>query len=129
MCADKFVVSKENSSHYTWGNNCDGWHLAATQNLSVIHERVPAGCSEKRHLHEKAEQFFFILAGVATFEMNETVHTLKAQEGILVPPLQPHCLSNNKAEDLEFIVVSTPPSHKDRMNVERFAEPTIKSKF
>lgn len=127
MCTDKLVVSKENSSRYSWGNKCDGWHLAATKNLSVIHELVPSGCSEKRHLHEKAEQFFFILSGVATFEMNGTVHTLKTKEGIQVPPLLPHCLSNNGAEDLEFIVVSTPPSHGDRINIEEFAEPEIQS--
>lgn len=118
MSNNKLVVSRENGNHYIWGNNCHGWHLAATPNLSVIHELVPSGCSEKKHLHQKSEQFFFILSGVATFEMNGEVHTIKARAGIQIPPMIPHCLSNTGTEDLEFIVVSAPPSHGDRMNIE-----------
>jgi hypothetical protein len=48
------VVSSQNGEHYLWGDNCDGWHLAKSPNLSE--------------------------------------------------------------ETLVFIVVSTPPSHGDRVN-------------
>ncbi|MDP6969130.1 MAG: cupin domain-containing protein, partial [Gammaproteobacteria bacterium] len=63
------VISNKLAEHYTWGNHCDGWHLVKSPSLSVIQERVPSGCSETRHFHTKAEQFFFILSGVASMEL------------------------------------------------------------
>nr|WP_274603174.1 cupin domain-containing protein [Desulfuromonas acetoxidans] len=77
---------------------------------------VPNGASEVRHLHNKAEQFFYVLHGIATLEVAGTIHTLKANEGFHVPAGVPHTLSNQHEEDLEFLVVSTPPSHEDREN-------------
>ena len=104
----------ETGKHYVWGNNCDGWHLAASPNLSVIQERVPTGSSEVRHRHRKAEQFFYVLNGIATLEVDGAIHVLKSKEGFHVPAGVPHTLSNQHQPILEFLVVSTPPSHGDR---------------
>ena len=109
------VVDIKNSEHYQWGECCDGWHLAKSAGLSVIQERVPAGCSEVRHLHKRAEQFFYVLSGVATMEVNEQEHVLCAQQGMHIPANTPHQLKNNGEEDLVILVVSTPPSHGDRI--------------
>lgn len=108
------IVSTQTGKHYVWGGNCDGWHLAASSSLSVIQERVPSGSSEVRHLHKRAEQFFYVLAGFATLEVAGKTHTLKANEGFHVPAGVPHTLSNKHEQVLEFLVVSTPPSHGDR---------------
>lgn len=110
------IASVETGKHYIWGDNCDGWHLVASENLSVIQERVPSGCSEVRHLHVKAEQFFYILNGQANLEVDGTIHVLNSNQGFHVPSGIPHTLSNKSGEDLEMIVVSTPPSHGDREN-------------
>lgn len=110
------ITSIENGEHYLWGGNCDGWHLARSEALSVIQERVPAGSSEARHLHKKAEQFFYILAGVATLEVNAVIHTLHSNQGLHVPAGVAHTLSNKHEQNLEFLVISTPPSHGDRVN-------------
>lgn len=111
------VVSIENSEHYNWDCNCDGWHLVKSDNLSVIQERVPFGCSEARHYHERAEQFFYILSGMASFEMDGVTHELMAGQGIHVIAGISHMLSNQQQEDLVFIVLSTPPGHSDRVYV------------
>ena len=108
------VASIETGKHYVWGNNCDGWHLAASPNLSVIQERVPSGSSEVRHRHRRAEQFFYVLNGTATLEVDGAFHVLKPNEGFHVPAGVPHTLSNQHQQILEFLVVSTPPSHGDR---------------
>lgn len=108
------VASIETGKHYVWGDGCDGWHLVASPNLSVIQERVPSGASEARHRHARAEQFFYVLAGTASLEVAGTVHFLKRNEGFHVPAGVPHTLSNPHEEALEFLVVSTPPSHGDR---------------
>ncbi len=111
------VVSKENAEHYQWGDQCDGWHMVKSQGLSVIQERVPPGCSEIRHLHKKSEQFFFVLSGCATLEVNGEICELKESQGLHVPSNTPHQLINRGKTDLHFIVTSTPPSHGDRVEV------------
>lgn len=110
------IVSIKNSNHYEWGSNCDGWHLAASKNLSVIQECVPKGSSETRHLHNKAEQFFYILSGIATLEVSGDIHIIHPNEGFHIPAGVAHTLGNEHEQDLEFLVVSTPPSHGDREN-------------
>lgn len=112
------VISRENAEHYIWGEKCDGWHLAKTERLSVIEERVPPGSAEVMHYHERSEQFFYVLQGTATLEVDGTDNRLSPGEGLHVPPGKPHKLSNREETDLTFIVVSTPPSHGDRIRVE-----------
>lgn len=110
------VVSIKNGKHYVWGGDCDGWHLASSAALSVIQERVPAGRAEARHFHNRAEQFFYILAGIATLEVEGAVHTVNVGEGVHVAAGVAHTLSNTQTDDLVFLVISTPPSHGDRVS-------------
>ncbi len=111
-------VSIDTADHYTWGDHCDGWHLVRTAALSVIQERVPPGCAEVRHLHSHAEQFFYVLTGVATIEVDGSTFEIGAGNGIHIPAGIPHQLCNRQAEPLEFLVTSTPPSHGDRTVLE-----------
>ncbi len=108
------AISIKDAPHYTWGDLCDGWHLAKTDALSVIQERVPHGAAETRHFHNRAEQFFYVLSGIATMEVDGVVHHLNPNQGIHVPAGVPHQLSNLNTEDIVFLVISTPPSHGDR---------------
>jgi mannose-6-phosphate isomerase-like protein (cupin superfamily) len=110
-------INKEDAlQHYTWGNNCDGWVFVDTDGLSVKQERMPQQTAEILHYHEKAQQFFFILKGIATFEVNEKVFTVKANEGFHIYPGTKHCIANNSNEELEFILSSQPSTNKDRFN-------------
>lgn len=111
------IISKSNSEHYQWGNNCDGWHLVKTSALSVIRENVPSGSSEIRHYHEKAEQFFYILSGIATLEVNGKANLLHAEQGLHIKAGVSHQLRNDDNQDLIFLVTSVPPSHGDRIDV------------
>jgi mannose-6-phosphate isomerase-like protein (cupin superfamily) len=86
--------------------------------LSVIQERVPTGCSEVRHYHTQAEQFFYILTGVASMELEGKIFTVSSQQGIHIPAGAKHQLSNQHEGDLVFIVTSTPPSHGDRVELQ-----------
>ena len=109
------IISIKNSEHYVWADKCDGWHLVKTSRLSVIQERVPGGCAEARHYHENSEQFFFVLSGIASLEVDGHVHQIKPQQGIHVPAGVPHQLKNEQIQELVFLVTSTPPSHGDRI--------------
>jgi mannose-6-phosphate isomerase-like protein (cupin superfamily) len=111
------VVNLENSEHYTWGGNSDGWHLLNSSGLSVIQERVPPGRSEVTHYHENAHQFFFVLSGEATVEIEDKKFVLYPQQGISVPPKLPHHVKNEGVHVLTFLVISAPRSHGDRVLV------------
>jgi mannose-6-phosphate isomerase-like protein (cupin superfamily) len=112
------MVCRSNAEHYIWGGVCDGWHLLKTSGLSVIQERVPPGGFEVRHYHEHAQQFFFVLSGQATLEIDGKPLVLTAQQGVSVPANVSHRLSNVSDHDVVFLVVSAPPSHGDRVIVQ-----------
>jgi quercetin dioxygenase-like cupin family protein len=102
------------AEHYAWGDGCDGWILLDGDDLTVIEECVPAGKSETRHRHASARQFFYVLRGEATLEIDGNVHVLDAGEGIHVPAGAAHQLRNAGPVDVRFLVVSSPDSHGDR---------------
>jgi mannose-6-phosphate isomerase-like protein (cupin superfamily) len=107
-------MNKINAEHYIWGDKCDGWHLVKNENVSVIHERMPPNTYEVRHYHEKSRQFFFVLSGPATIEVNGEEMVLGVHEGVEVPPLVPHQMFNKSNQDIEFLVISQPNSKGDR---------------
>jgi mannose-6-phosphate isomerase-like protein (cupin superfamily) len=111
-------VFAENAEHYTWGKNCDGWHMVRTSGLSVIQERMPPGSSEVRHSHKHARQFFYVLQGEAVMEVDGMEHRLMARYGLEVAPGTSHRIFNRSADDLHLLVISQPPSHGDRIIIE-----------
>ncbi len=113
------MVSTHDAEHYAWGADCHGWHLVRSPHLSVIQERVPPGSRETRHYHSRSEQFFYILKGAATLEVDGAVNQLREQQGLHIPPRVPHQLSNESDSDLHFLVISTPPSHGDRTDAQQ----------
>lgn len=112
------VISERNTVNYKWGDGCDGWHFLKTDGLAVIKERMPPNTSEKLHYHEEARQFFFILSGEAVFEIDGKNLSVSEHEGIFIEPLSKHKIMNNYDLDLEFLVISQPESHGDRINLE-----------
>ncbi|MBO1000998.1 cupin domain-containing protein [Bacillus sp. SD075] len=110
--------SKHHAEHYIWGDNCDGWHLVKNQDLSIIHERMPANTAEIKHYHLHARQFFLVLSGIATIEVDGKEITLNQQEGVEVPPLVPHQMFNKTNNEVEFLVTSQPASKGDRVLVD-----------
>jgi mannose-6-phosphate isomerase-like protein (cupin superfamily) len=108
-------ISKKSAEHYNWGAACDGWHLAKGDNLSVIHERMPGKTEEVRHYHERARQFFFVLSGEAMLEVDGVKLVLREQEGAEVPPGVWHQMKNERLDEVEFLVISTPPTRGDRI--------------
>ena len=84
------MISTQTAEHYKWGDNCDGWILASGNDLLIIEERMPAHTYERRHYHAKAKQFFYVLSGDLTMELNGTTHVIPARTGIEILPSSPH---------------------------------------
>ena len=108
------MIDKQQAEHYTWGAGCDASPLVRDAGLSVIEERMPPHTAEIRHAHHRARQFFWVLAGVATFELDGQTEQIGARQGIEVPPGVADLMRNDSTEPLQFLVISTPPSHGDR---------------
>jgi mannose-6-phosphate isomerase-like protein (cupin superfamily) len=114
------IISIKSAEHYKWGGpqgtDCDGWHLVKTPDLSIIEELMPPGTSETRHSHVHARQFFFVLEGELTLEVEHHHFVLQTGEGIEVSPGQQHQALNKSASPIRMMVTSQPPSHGDRIN-------------
>jgi mannose-6-phosphate isomerase-like protein (cupin superfamily) len=110
-------ISKDSARHYVWGGVCDGWPLLESDSLSVIEERIPPGGGEVLHYHGRAQQLFYILAGVATFESDGVTEVVSSREAFHIRPGVPHCIRNMGTEELYFLVISEPRSRGDRVDV------------
>jgi mannose-6-phosphate isomerase-like protein (cupin superfamily) len=110
------MISIENTEHYIWGGNCDGWHLLNRDDMSVIEERVPAGSAEVMHYHERARQFFYILGGEGRMSFEDHEIILREGQGLEIPPMVEHQFKNNSQMDVHFLVISVPSTRGDRIN-------------
>ena len=108
------VVNVTNADHYIWGDGCDGWHLVRGASLSVIEERMPPAAFEQRHVHQQSRQFFYVLEGELTIEVEGTEHILQPRNGLEIAPGMAHQVKNLSNAEARFLVVSQPPSHGDR---------------
>ena len=111
------IIDKTIAEHYMWGQNCDGWHFVKTDEISVIRELMPPHTYEVRHKHIMSRQFFFVLSGEATVEIDGESQLLHPEQGLEISPGSAHQIFNNSNTDLHFLVISYPPSHQDRINV------------
>jgi mannose-6-phosphate isomerase-like protein (cupin superfamily) len=61
--------------------------------------------------------FFYILSGIATFNIDGQAVVANENESIHIPKLTKHLIANQSDQELEFLVISEPKSHGDRRNV------------
>jgi mannose-6-phosphate isomerase-like protein (cupin superfamily) len=115
---EKININKSNARHYTWGTGCESWVYTEGENLSVKHEKMPPGTKEQLHFHKKAQQFFFILSGEATFYLEGDKYIIAQESGILISPSQRHYIANESDQDIQFLVISQPDTVNDRTNIE-----------
>ena len=111
------VSIQEPLKQYQWGEGCDGWNFVDETSLSVKQERMPAGTAEALHYHEHAQQFFFMLKGSATFEIDTETVIVNEREGIQISAGQKHRIINHTGSEIEFILSSQPSTVNDRVNI------------
>ncbi|MCK7592229.1 cupin domain-containing protein [Pseudomarimonas salicorniae] len=100
--------------HYRWGGVCEGWRLLDGEDLSVIEEAVPPGAGERRHLHARARQCFYVLSGCALIEFDDGAVELVAGQSLEVPPGIAHRFHNPGDLPVRFLVISAPATRGDR---------------
>jgi mannose-6-phosphate isomerase-like protein (cupin superfamily) len=111
------VINRENAEHYRWGAACDGWRLLSSADPSVIEERIPPGLGEVAHFHERARQLFYVLSGSLTIEMPDGTLRLERGDSLEVAARTVHRVHNPSDADAIFLVISSPTTAGDRINV------------
>lgn len=109
------IINTSRAARYTWQGVCDGWPLVARPRLSVKQERMPPGTCEERHFHVEATQFFYVLSGELNIERDGETFCLGPQDGLEVSARIPHQACNRGAQDVAFLVISTPSTEGDRV--------------
>ncbi|RUQ81518.1 cupin domain-containing protein [Legionella septentrionalis] len=112
------VQSIQTSQHYKWGDACDGWWLHQNEKFTIISERMPPNTAEKQHYHQLTDQFFYCLEGELYIHMLNEGYNLKAREGLFVPAKTIHKVKNKSSGDVQFLVISSPNAHHDRIDIE-----------
>ena len=75
---------------------------------------MPPGTEEVLHKHLKAQQFFFILKGKATFIVEGKEMEVEAGQGIHILAGEVHKIKKQSTTGLELLVISEPHAHGDR---------------
>ena len=82
--------------------------------FSIFETTVVPGMGIPLHKHPYAE-FFYVLEGELTLEVEYHHFVLHAHEGIEISPGRRHQAMNRSTNAVRMIVTSQPPSHGDRM--------------
>lgn len=68
-------------------------------------------------MHQRLQQFYFVLEGTAAVTVGETVEHLHPGEGVALPKGVLRQVRNASSEPLEFLVMSSGPPRGDRRDV------------
>ena len=85
---------------------------APVKNQSLAEATVPASRSTQRHYHRLSEEFYFILEGRGTMEIDGEHREVEPGDAIVIPPRAWHTITAR--ETLRFLCCCAPPySHDD----------------
>jgi mannose-6-phosphate isomerase-like protein (cupin superfamily) len=85
---------------------------APVENQSLAEASVPVGQPTERHYHKLSEEFYFILEGEGTMEIDGESRPVAAGDAILIPKNAWHQITAVKP--LRFLCCCAPPySHED----------------
>ena len=85
---------------------------APVQNQSLAEATIPVGQPTERHYHKLSEEFYFILEGAGTMEIDGIIRPVSPGDAILIPPSAWHQIT--ATERLRLLCCCAPPySHED----------------
>jgi mannose-6-phosphate isomerase-like protein (cupin superfamily) len=86
---------------------------APVQNQSLAEASLPPGVATERHHHKTLEEFYFILEGSGTMEVDGHTRLVESGDAILIPPGAAHQITAGPAP-LRFLCCCAPPyDHAD----------------
>jgi len=89
------------------------------RNQSLAEARIPVGGSTQEHYHPKAEEIYFITAGMGKIRIGHEAREVKPGDAIAIPPGQKHKLWNTGGETLKLLCCCAPAyEHSDTIITE-----------
>jgi mannose-6-phosphate isomerase-like protein (cupin superfamily) len=85
---------------------------APVRHQSLAEATLPAGAATMRHWHRESEEFYFILEGCGTMEVDGVTRGVAAGDAVLIPPGAWHQIRAGEA--LRLLCCCAPPyRHED----------------
>ena len=85
---------------------------APVEKQSLAEATIPAGGETERHWHKDSEEFYFILSGTGSMEIDGETRDVGEGDGILIPAGAWHQIK--ATSDLRFLCCCAPPyRHED----------------
>ena len=85
---------------------------APVQMQSLAEAAVPAGSATERHYHRLSEEFYFLLDGEGTIEIDGETREVGPGDAVLIPAGSWHQIT--ASSDLRFLCCCAPPyDHED----------------
>jgi len=92
---------------------------SAIRNQSLAEARVPVGSATIEHYHAKAEEIYYILAGVGQMRIEGELRPVMPGDAIAIPPGKRHKLWNTGPEVLRLLCCCSPVyEHSDTYLIE-----------
>ncbi len=82
---------------------------APVKNQSLAEATLRSGGYTSRHYHRVSEEFYFILAGKGTIEINGELRRVLPGDGILIEAGAWHQITADGEENLRFLCCCSPP--------------------
>jgi mannose-6-phosphate isomerase-like protein (cupin superfamily) len=87
---------------------------APVQHQSLAEATIPVGQPTQRHYHKLSEEFYFILEGKGSMEINGEERQVQPGDAILIPPGAWHQIT--ATSQLRLLCCCAPPySHEDTL--------------
>ena len=85
---------------------------APVEQQSLAEATIPAGGKTERHYHKLSEEFYFLLEGMGTMEVDGEKREVGAGDAVVIPAGAWHQITAKR--DLRFLCCCAPPySHED----------------
>lgn len=92
---------------------------SAIRNQSLAEARLSPGASTQEHFHPRAEEIYFITAGVGEIRIEGDHRGVKVGDAIVIPPGKRHKLWNTGKETLKLLCCCAPAyEHSDTIITE-----------
>jgi len=87
---------------------------APVDKQSLAEATLPPGGSTRRHYHRASEEFYFLLEGNGTMELDGETRRVGPGDAVLIPPGSRHQITATGKRSLRFLCCCAPPySHED----------------
>ncbi len=87
---------------------------APVKNQSLAEASLPSGRATDRHYHKLSEEFYFILEGQGSMEIDGETRPVAPGDAILIPQNAWHQITAGDGTTLRFLCCCAPPySHED----------------